>query len=107
MLGTPRLLGTETFDGRGCHIVGGTDFLGMSAELWIDVESFAVRKIHQHWTSPTVTVYRPEFDAELPDEVFEFEPTLPDKTPLDGEEVSKALRGLAGDPRQQAGPARK
>ena len=103
MIKAPTLRATEAFDGRRCYIVRGTDALGFPADLWIDSESFALRKIHKHWLHPSTIVYRPEFDPEIAGTAFQFEAATPDETPLgDGESVASALRDLAGNPREGA-----
>ncbi|MBX3358712.1 MAG: hypothetical protein KF745_09810 [Phycisphaeraceae bacterium] len=105
VLRAPGITAVESFDGRQCYVIRGQDSLDLPCDVWIDAETFLIRKIHQHWERPSITVYRPEFAAPDDASMFEFDPASKDQTPLgNGGAVSSELRQLAGDPLDGAVP---
>ena len=90
------ILREEEFDGHRCFVVSAV-LPGGGITTWIDAESFAVRKYRAQRENGAVVVYRPEFDAELPASVFEFDPAREAETPLgDGKHVVQALGSMVG-----------
>jgi hypothetical protein len=101
----PAVTKREVFDGHECYVIRAVDFIDLPVDFWIDASSLVLRKIHKHWEFPSTTVYRPELDVDIPDEVFTFDSTKPAETPLgDGEAAAKEFRPLAGDPNEGAVP---
>jgi outer membrane lipoprotein-sorting protein len=73
--------GREAVGGRACHVVAGSasDTYAASGRevnvrrlrLWIDAETFAIRRVVEEWPAPpgqrsrTITSYEPQFDPAL------------------------------------------
>ncbi len=84
------VIGREVLGGRSCHVVAGSssDTYAASARevnvrtmrLWVDIETFAIRRVVEEWPAPpgqrsrTITSYEPQFNPALEPSRLTFTP---------------------------------
>jgi hypothetical protein len=78
---TVAYVGEETIDGHRCHRVD-IRTPAWPETVFIDADTFLIRRLEQRGQYPSTTSYEPKLDIELGPELFQFDPEHPERSPL-------------------------